>query len=166
MTQSRGSRGRISSARSAVLTLLVWMLLGSLFGAVCVRLSDFMISDDSVFRTGQGSLLLSVPRLLIFPSLMTAAVLFHCRRLFCLLFFCKGFTVAFALCSCAAAGIWALKSFLPGFFLETLLPLPAMLLLGALWYEGARSDRISLSPLFPALLPASVGLLLERLIFQ
>ena len=166
LAQPRRIRGRIRSARSAVMTLLVCMLLGSLSGALCVRISDFMISDSSVFRTGQASLLLSFPRFLFFPSLMTAAVLFHCRRLFCLLFFCKGFTVAYTLCACAAAGIGVMKGFLPGFFLETLLPLPAMLLLGALWYEDAAMDRTSLWPLLPALLPASVGLLLEGLIFQ
>lgn len=166
MTQLRRFHGRIRSAWSAVLTLLVCMLLGSLFGALCVRISGFMISDQTVFHTGQGSVLLCISRLMVLPSLMTAAVLIHCRRLFCLLFFCKGFTVASAICACAAAGLEVLRSFLPGFFLETLLPLPAMLLLGALWYEDTCLGQTNLRPLLPALLPASVGLLLERLIFQ
>ena len=165
MTQFRRLQDHLRFHRRAFLALPLCMLLGSLSGWLCVSLNGCAVSGNTAFRVGQGSLFLAFPRVFMLPSLMAAALLFHSRRLFCFLFFCKGFSAACALCACAAAGIGVLKAFLPGFVLETLLPLPFMLLLGVLWREDARIGQIDLWPMLPALLPAFVGLLLERLIF-
>lgn len=166
MTQLRRASAQFSYDRNTLLRLLLWMILGSMVGAYAALRSVYHIREDAVFFSGQGFLFRTVPRVLIFPSFMAAAVLFHCRRLFCFLFFCKGFSVAFTLCVCAVSGAEVLLSYLPALFCETVLPLPAILTLGAIWYQDAPNKQAELWPVFPALLPASVGLLLERLIVQ
>lgn len=165
MTQLHGFDTHLVYKRSGLLTLLLSMLFGSLFGFLCVRMLAFLLHEDTVFRTGGGPIPLTALRVFIFPSLMAAAMILRARRLFWVLFFSKGFSAAYALCVAAAVGGETLKSFLPGLFLETLLPLPAMFLLGAVWYRDAKIGRCDLRPLLPALLPTAVGLLLERLTF-
>ena len=165
MTLSRSFETRPGFKRSGLWTLLLSMLFGSLSGALCVRISGFPLSENTVFQTGGGPIQLTALRVFAFPSLMAAALVLQNRRLICFLFFCKGFTVAYALCAASAVGGVTLKSFLSGLFWETLLPLPAMFLLGAGWYRDAKTRRRDFHPFLSALLPASVGLLLERLIF-
>ena len=97
--------------------------------------------------------------------MMAAALLFRSRRLFCFLFFCKGFCVCSVLCVLSFYAVGALKACLPVFLLETLLPLPGMLLLGTVWYAETRDAQQHLWLAVSALLPAFIGLMLEHLIF-
>lgn len=153
---------RLRYKRGVLFMLLLCMLLGSLLGAFCILLSEWSLTFEG--RLPQNSpLLFSFLRILIFPALMSVSLLLQRPWLFPLLFFCRGFTIACSLCTWVSAGTPVLQAYFLCFILETMISLPALLLLGAVWHEDARRGRIEL---FPAVLlfPAAIGLLLERLI--
>ena len=154
---------RLRYQRGVLFMLLLCMLLGSLLGAFCFLLSEWTLSFEELRLPGSSPLHYAFLRILIFPALMCVSLLLQRPWLFPLLFFCRGFTIACSLCAWVSAGTTVLQAYIPCFILETLLSLPALLLLGAVWYEDARRGRIEL---FPALLlfPAAIGLLLEHLI--
>ena len=146
-------------------TVVLCALVGSLTGALYARASSASISGELFFCVRQP-VLLSALRLSLFPVLMAAALLLQSRALFWLLFFGKGFAVSCLLCIAASFGAGPLSCLLPGLLLETLLPLPAFFLLGAVWYGETGAGRWSLRPILPALLSVLAGLLLERLLFN
>ena len=164
MTQFRSVQCRLRYHRGVLASLLLCMMIGSLFGAISVHFSEWSISAASQPGSGSDPIVFSLPRIFAFPGLMAVAMLLRRPKLLYLLFFCKGFVAAYVLCVCAMSGAAALNAYLPCFLLEILFPLPSFLLLGAVWYDDARMGK---PDAFPAilLLPASAGLLLERLIF-
>lgn len=133
-------------------------------GALYARACSGMISVELISNARQ-SFHLSVLRLSLLPVLMAAALFLQNKSLFWLLFFWKGFAVSTLLCIAAASGTAALSCLLPRLLLETLLPLPAFFLLGAVWYGETGAEQWSLWPILPALLSVLTGLILERLLF-
>ena len=142
------------------------MLFESLCGALCDLINGFTIREEMFFLPPQDTLFLRLQRVTLLSSLMTAAFLFYNSHILYLLFWSKGFFVGYTLCTCASSGLNLLKSILPEFIFETLLPLPAVLLLGAVWLGDIKAKRTDLRPIVLVFPPIAIGLLLERLIIQ
>ena len=164
MTQLRFLSPRLSYDRRDLQTIFLCALVGSLTGALYTRgYSGYVFVWESI-KAAQP-FLLSVLRLSLFPLLLAAALFLQRRPLFCLLFFGKGFAGSCVLCVAAASGAGLIHSLLLRLLLETLFPLPAFFLLGAVWYGQTRAERWSLWSILPAALSVMTGLLLERLLF-
>lgn len=164
MTQLRARRLRLLYDRRDLQTIFLCALVGSMTGALYTRTGSACIQESDFYCCAQP-VFLSALRLSLLPLLMTAALFLHSKPMFWLLFFGKGFSGSCVFCAAAASGSGLIQCLLPRLLLETVLPLPAVFLLGAVWYGQTRADRWSLWPILPALLSGYSGLLLERILF-
>lgn len=163
MTQSHPWSREYCYDRRDLQIIVLCALVGSMTGALYAGRAFGPLSALSL--GGTQTFLLSALRLSLLPLLMAAALLLKSRLLFWLLFFGKGFSVSCVLWIASSSGAATLLCLLPRLLLETILPLPAFFLLGAVWYGQTRVGRFSLPPILPALLSVLTGLLLEGLLF-
>ena len=164
MVQFRNRIRLLPESRRWTQRILFSLLLGSLLGALWARMQPGLTALDPE-ALGRVSPVRGFLRNALFPCLLAAALILRGRFLFCLLFFLKGVGVSFLLCASAAAGDDWLSAVLPTLILDTLLPLPLLLRMGAVWGEQAETGEASLWLLFPALLVGFLSALLRAALF-
>ena len=139
--------------------LLLALLLGSLAGALSVRL--FLSLRFPTLPAGivlQPAEAAPIRRWLLgslLPLLMTGALLLRGSALFPVLFFLHGFGGAYYLSLCSALLPGAADALL-GFCFQTALPLPGLLYVGARWMEDPEDPGPCLWLLPPLLSEAEV----------
>lgn len=167
MARFRNFRLLLSPCRRAQQKILLCLLFGTLFGAVAASLHSGSLSAARLALPGRVSVLGTWFRVSLFPVLLTASFLLRRKAAIRLLFFLKSAADAYTLVSVAGSGRELLSALLPGFLLETLLPLPFLILTGAHWSrqtEGGKTDEWLLAPLLAiALLSAFLETLLSNL---
>lgn len=123
-----------SEHRASCLRLLAALLVGSVVGALCARLQSAAFSVPA-FTLRQFDFFPSLLRAMLFPGLLVVAFLLRRRFLFYVLFFSKGFFLAYVLCAFALRDAEQLPSLLPVLILRALLPLPAHFLVGSCLFD-------------------------------
>ena len=160
MTQFRRRFQLLRYDRADLLGVLLALLLGSAFGALCASFSDAVTGLASAGAFPQPGLLRAWLRCALFPVLLSAALCLRCRLLFWLLYFAKGAAAAFTLwallCSCGLPLLPLLS--------DTVFLLPFWILLGAVWVGQIGTGPQSLSLLLPALLLVLLAASLRDLI--
>ena len=128
--------------RETCMKLSLFLLLGSLFGALCAK---WVIQSENVPLAALSpdtwepcSLVRSLLRSAVFPSLMSAALVLRSRGVFSLLFLAKGFFFSYLLCVLTISGSEVGHPFFMRLLTETVLPLPTLLYVGTVWSEDTR----------------------------
>ena len=122
--------------------LSLFLLLGSFFGALCAK--EVIINRNALFVAFSQvawepcSLIRSLLRTAVFPSLMSAALVLRRRGFFSLLFLAKGFLFSYLLCVLTIGGAEVDSWFFHRLLTETVLPLPTLLYVGTVWSEDTR----------------------------
>ena len=146
--------------RADLLGVLLALLLGSAFGALCASFSDAVTGLAPAAALPQPGLLRAWLRCALFPVLLSAALSLRSKALFWLLYFAKGAAAAFTLWALLCSGGLPLLPLLS----DTVFLLPFWILLGAVWVGQTDAGAQSLSLLLPALLLALLAASLRDLI--
>lgn len=150
MTQFKRLLARQPYLLSDQRLMLCALILGSLAGALWASLAPAPVSAPDATAPA-GSLLLIWLRCALFPCLLAGSMVFGNGSGIPVLFFLKGAFTAFTICAYAVQ-LPKLAGLLPTLLLETVLPLPWLLWLGAVWYRQAKLGQARLLLLIPALL--------------
>ena len=161
MTQLQRLRARISCVSVEIRFFCLFLLLGSLLGALCEKLHNgtqfsALYDSDSIFR--------SWLRTAAFPLLLAVPLMLKNKIFYYLLFFCKGALIAYAICAIVGAGTSSRLSLLGALFLESVLPLPFFLLIASVWSGQIVDPRPSIWLLLPACFLPLIGILLKVLL--
>lgn len=165
MAQIQSLRQRIRFCSRERQRIFLALLLGSLFGAAAVMLQPKAISSELFGAARRVSLPIVWFRASFFSTVIYAVSFSRRRALIRLLFFLKGSAISYTLCSYACSGAELFLDLLPTFFLETLLPLPLLILCGSLWADQAEDGYPKLWLLLPLLALIFFAVFLETLFF-
>lgn len=165
MTQIRSRVVALQADGLLLRRLMLSLILGALLGALFARFSDLAALSALLTPKRRASLWLCLLRGALFPCLLAAAVSFRLGRLLGPLFAAKGLAASWLLCAAVSLGEPWLSAVLPPFLFETVLPLPLLLFVGAVWAGESEQERPALWLLVPLLLAALTGGLLSTLSF-
>ena len=142
---------------------LLCLILGALLGALFARLTDPASVFGSAAVPRRETLWVGWLRGALLPCLLAAAAALRLHALFPTLFFAKGAAVAWLLCDAVPLGPLWLRQTLPAVLFETVLPLPLLLTVSAIWAGAKDEERPALWLLAPLLLASLAGALLHAL---
>lgn len=164
MARFRDFRLRFHPYRQAQQMILLFLLLGMLVGAAAASFHSSGLSPDVFVKSGRASVFGTWFRVSLFPVLLTASFLLRRKAAIWLLFFLKSAADTCTLVTIACSGREVLSSMLPAFLLETLLPLPFMIMTGARWSRQTERGKTDEWLLAPLLAIAFLSALLETLL--
>ncbi len=150
MARFHGFRLRFDPCRQGQQMILLFMLLGMLAGAAAASFHPCGLSPDVFVISGRASVLGTWFRVSLFPVLLTVSFLLRRKAAIWLLFFLKSAADTCTLVTIVCSGREVLPAMLPSFLLETLLPLPFLIMTGARWSrqtEHGKTDEWLLAPL-------------------
>ena len=164
MTQFSSLFMRIRFCQRERLLILICLLFGSLFGALCCTLHPCISFPKFNSISDTQPLLTSCFRASIFPACLTIAVLLRLRPLICLLFFLKGAAVSYAALFLADSGSDTFLLLLK-LLLENLIPLPILIASASLWLSQRKEETQELWLLLCCLASVYLAAFLTYLLF-